>query len=414
MGLNVGFVGCGGFADSFVPLFQRHPLVDQVVLCDLKAERLAEKARKHGVAEAYPSLDEMLRRSNVDSLAVFVPRHLHGPVVLQGLRAGKHVYCAVPTANSVEEVHEIVETVAETRLTYMLGETCIYFPCAMFCRKAYREGRFGTFVYGEAQYYHDITEFFPYYEREEGEHWRRVAGLPPYFYPTHSTAMLLHAVDDHATKVTAMGYRDHRFPDIYGEGQNIWDNPFSNETMLIRLSRGGVGRINEFRCVGTRRPSSYITALYGDKGAYEMASRHHVLQEVRDDGTKSLTDVSAEINSLLFESERDLPDYFQRSLEGKYDGGFSRIHNVTRLPEELRDVKGFQHNGSHPFLVDDFARAATTGKLPPNHVWNAARYMLPGLLGHESALRDGEPMDVPDYGDPPSDWALLDPDGERP
>jgi predicted dehydrogenase len=412
MGISVGFIGCGSFANSFIPLFKLHPLVDKVVLCEKKPDRLAEVAQKHGVSETYTSMDEMFLRSDIDSVAVFVPRHLHGPVVLQSLRAGKNVYCAVPTGNSVEEIHEIVETVKSTRQIYMMGETCIYFPCSMFCRKMHREGRFGTYVYGEAQYYHDITEFFPYYKREEGENWQRVAGLPPYFYPTHSTAMLLHAIDDYATKVSAMGYRDHRFPDIYGEGKNDWDNPFSNETMLIRLSRGGVGRINEFRCVGTRRPSSYITAMYGDKGAYEMASRHHVFQEIHDDGPTTLQDVSAEINSTLFEEERGLPDYYQRSLNAKYDSGFSAIHNVARLPKEFADFRGFQHNGSHQFLVDDFVKAVDTHKLPPNHIWDAARYMLPGLIGHESALRDGELMDVPDFGDPPADWELLDPDSE--
>jgi hypothetical protein len=122
--------------------------------------------------------------------------------------------------------------------------------------------------------------------------------------------------------------------------------------------------------------------------------------------------VSAEINSTLFEEERDQPDYYQRSLNAKYDSGFSAIHNVARLPKEFADFKGFQHNGSHQFLVDDFVKGVTTHKLPPNHIWDAARYMLPGLIGHQSALRDGELMDVPDFGDPPADWALLDPDGE--
>jgi predicted dehydrogenase len=349
----------------------------------------------------------MLLKGDINSVAVFLPRHLHGPTVIQALKSDKHVYCAVPTGNSVEEIQEIVETVKSKRLIYMIGETCYYFPCAMFCRKVYREGRLGEFVYGEAQYYHDISEFIPYYKQEEGSSWRKVAGLPPFYYPTHSTAMLISAVDDYATKVSAMGYRDNGEENIYGKGKNNWDNPFSNETMLLRLSKGGVGRINEFRRVGTRRPSSYITGMYGERGAYEMASRHHVLQELRDDGSPTLSDVSSEINSILFEEERNLPDYFQRSLLPKYDSGFSRIHNVSRLPKEFEEVDGFQHNGSHKFLIDDFVKSVVANKLPPNHAWAAARYMLPGIIGHESAMRDGELMSVPDFGEPPADWELM-------
>lgn len=411
MGIKIAVIGCGSFADSFIPLFQRHPLVEQVVLCDRKPDRLAEKAKKHGVTQTCAAADEVLARRDIDSVAIFVPRHVHGPLVIGALKAGKHVYSAVPTANTVEEIREIVTLVEQTRRIYMIGETCYYFPCAMFCRKALRSGRLGTFVYGEAQYYHDISEFIPYYQREEGERWQRVAGLPPFHYPTHSTAMLISAADDYAVRVVGMGYRDHGSDGIYGPGRNDWDNPFSNETMLVTLSRGGIGRINEFRRIGTRRPSSYITCFYGDKGAYEMASRHHVLQEIHPGAPTTLTDVSAEVNSTLFEQERGLPDYYQRSLNAKYDGGFSRIHNVARLPREFAGLTGFQHNGSHPFLVDDFAKAVTENRLPPNHVWAAARYMLPGLLGHESAMRGSVPLEVPDFGGPPSDWPLLDPDG---
>ena len=35
------------------------------------------------------------------------------------------------------------------------------------------------------------------------------------------------------------------------------------------------------------------------------------------------------------------------------------------------------HNGSHQFLVDDFVRACVSGKIPPNNIYEAARYMNP-------------------------------------
>ena len=62
---------------------------------------------------------------------------------------------------------------------------------------------------------------------------------------------------------------------------------------------------------------------------------------------------------------------------------------------------GNGHYGSHQFLVDDFVTAVASGTLPPNHVWNAARYALPGITAHESARRDGERLEVPDFGDAP-------------
>jgi len=48
--------------------------------------------------------------------------------------------------------------------------------------------------------------------------------------------------------------------------------------------------------------------------------------------------------------------------------------------------------------VDDFVKACVSGEQPPNDVWAAARYALPGIVAHESAERGGELLAVPDRG----------------
>jgi hypothetical protein len=88
---------------------------------------------------------------------------------------------------------------------------------------------------------------------------------------------------------------------------------------------------------------------------------------------------------------------------------FSAIHPVHRLPISFAGLRN-GHLGSHQFLVDDFVKAAHSGKVPPVHVWEAAKYCAPGLVAHESALQDGTMLEIPDFGEPPADWPLLDPD----
>ena len=95
------------------------------------------------------------------------------------------------------------------------------------------------------------------------------------------------------------------------------------------------------------------------------------------------------------------------SISVKYIEGFARIQDRSRLPKKFRNVPNYSHYNSHPFLVDDFVRAVTTGKLPPNNAWDSARYMIPGLIAHESALRNGEVMDIPDLGGAPEDWERV-------
>jgi hypothetical protein len=75
---------------------------------------------------------------------------------------------------------------------------------------------------------------------------------------------------------------------------------------------------------------------------------------------------------------------------------------VDRLPASFK-VPGFPngHMASHQLLIDDFCTAAAFGTLPPVNAWQAARWTIPGLVAHESVLRDGEALAVPDCGDAP-------------
>ncbi|MBO4528044.1 MAG: Gfo/Idh/MocA family oxidoreductase [Victivallales bacterium] len=396
--LNIAFIGCGEFAKNFVPLFKLHPLVEKVYVCDLIAERADEYSKKFSV-EVIASFEEVLKRRDINAVAIFAQRHLHGPLVLQALSAGKHVYSAVPMASEVEQCQAIVAKVAETGLTYMMGETCYYYPSSMLCRYKNQEGFFGKFVYGEAQYHHDISHFPANFRAD-----KRSAGVPPFFYPTHSTAMLLAAADSYCTRVVAFGYEDTEGDGIFEKGVNQWDNVFSNSYSLMKLANGGTARINECRRIGYKAPSSYVSSFYGTKGAYQFSNAQHILTKLTEKGV-DLQDISDDVNPIEMTRHKDEVDFKQKVANHTWQWNmFSPVQKTEydRLPESFKkngSVNG--HMASHQLLVDDFCTAVFFGSMPPVNAWRAARWTIPGLLAHQSALKNGEAMDVPDCGEAP-------------
>ena len=120
-----------------------------------KRERAEEYAARFGV-KIIDSFEEALASDKINSIAIFTQRTKHGSMVIESLKAGKHVYCAVPCAVDIEEIKEIESLVRKTRLTYTMGETGFYRAPAIFCRKEFEKGTFGKFTYGEAHYNHDI------------------------------------------------------------------------------------------------------------------------------------------------------------------------------------------------------------------------------------------------------------------
>ena len=427
MKVRIGFVGYGDFCKDFVNLFNKHPDVDEIAVAELNPEIRKEIKATYPDFRVYESYDDMLEKAtDLNTIGIFTQRHLHGPMVIKALKAGKHVYSAVPIGCTIEEVQEIVKLVEETKLVYMMGETCYYYPAAIYCREKYKEGAFGKFVYGEAQYYHDIREMTEAF-LSNGPQWKRVAGIPPMFYPTHSLSMILPALDSYPVKVSCFGLRDDFPDDIFGEEKNNFKNPFSNETAIFQMSDSSVVRINEFRRVGINKPSTYITCFYGENGSYDCIADQHLFQ------TAPFTDRDGVEHPMHMEYVSDLlmPEAYLDWKNGKTEKynstkykdlewvddqspvsiptieGFAKIHDRRRLPKSFRNVPAYSHFNSHPFLVDDFVRAVVENKLPPNNAWEAAKLMIPGLIAHESALKGGELMDIPHLGDAPAEFERL-------
>ncbi|MFC1712502.1 Gfo/Idh/MocA family protein [Candidatus Poribacteria bacterium] len=404
MSIRIGICGTGAFAQSFIRLFHAHPLVEEVVLADLIPERVEATAKKFGITRTYTSLDDLCE-SDVDAIAILTQRQLHGPQVVQALKAGKHVYSAVPIGQTVEEVKAIVETVEKTNLIYMMGETSYYYPCSIYCRERFRKGDFGQAVYGEAQYFHDMSHFYEPFQRSGGKEWKQVAGIPPMHYPTHSVSMIVSVTGAHATSVSCLGYRDSHEDGIFQVGANLWDNVFSNEVALMEMSDGSSARISEFRRIGCVGKSSVLMSLYGTLGSYE---ENTISQAWATNNRQDLTDLSESLACGKVPVDSSRSDEDSRVLEEFYSG-VSKVHPVKRLPREYAGLPN-GHQGSHHFLADDFVKALATGTLPPNHAWAAARYCIPGLVAHQSAERNGERLAIPDLGEPPEHWRMLDPE----
>lgn len=399
MQIKIGIVGTS-FGAEFIPLFRAHPNVRAVAIADLMDERLQYAQDWHGAMETFHSLDEMLA-SDVDAVCIFTSRWMHAPMAIQALRAGKHVYSAVPAAITLEEISALIETVKTTGQMYMLGETSYYYPAALYCRERFARGDFGRYVHGEAEYLHDMSHgFYDVYMWAHGDAWKKFASFPPMLYPTHTVSMIVSTTNERLTRVSCLGYTDRENDGVFLRDVSAWQNDFSNETALFRTSGGGMARLNEFRRIGwsaNPRATAVRLSLYGTEASYEENGLTKVWNRRDSEEPEDVTDLIVCKEAELREAESAGPN---EELTRDDQIGFAKVHPRERLPKEFAGlING--HEGSHQFLVDDFVRACVTMKLPPNHVWQAARYNAPGIVAHESALRDGESLAIPDFGDPP-------------
>jgi predicted dehydrogenase len=304
-------------------------------------------------------------------------------------------------AISEAEIADIITAVRETGLTYMMGETSYYNPATVFAREKHAQGAFGRVFYAEGDYVHDMDlGFYEAYQYSGGEGWKATASYPPMLYPTHSVGGVLGAIPSYAVSVSCIGVRDTRGDGVFDREVSMFDNDFSNATALFELADGGVMRINELRRVGY--PSQIRESrfrYFGTEASFEQLAHVSVWQD-----KQNLVDVS---DQLATESTLSADDaalgHVAPALRDAFTSGHAAVHQTEteRLPKELSGAPN-GHEGSHHLLVDDFVRAATTGTLPPVNAWVAARFTLPGVIAHQSALQGGVRLPIRDFGDAPT------------
>jgi predicted dehydrogenase len=401
MGLKIGVCGAGLFASSFIPLFKAHPLVEEVCLAEVLPARRAEQAARFGIARTYESLEELCA-SDVDAIALFTQRWLHGPQAVQALRAGKHVYSAVPAAITLDEVAALTRTVEETGLVYMNGETSYYYPSTLYCRERFRRGDFGRFVYGEATYTHDMSHgFYAAYQHSGGDEWKKTASFPPMLYPTHATSMIISVTGQRFTHVACFGQVDQEDDGVFNKNVSLWGNDFSNEVALFRTADGGSARTLELRRIGLPKGNGNRLSLYGTKASFEeqFFAKFWVEGENAEKRIDLWDALACKPVPIHDAGDKGLHD----ALKEDFFAGVSSVHPIHRLPKEFAGLRN-GHQGSHQFLACDFVEACVSGTLPPVHAWEAARYCVPGIVAHESAKRGGELMEIPDFGEPPKGY----------
>ena len=364
--IRVGVVG-GRFGLGFH--FDKHPNVTVEAVSDLIPERRQKLMDTYKCQKSYESLEILLRDPKIEAVALFTPVPDHAQHVMQSLNAGKHVLCAVPAVTTLDEAHQVQETVKRTGLTYMMAETSFYRPQVLSAKKFYKEGLFGNIFSSASVYYHPGLEAL-WFEKGGKPTWRH--GLPPMLYPTHVTAYLVSVTGERLVTVSCNGWGDgSRFLK-----NNPYNNPFWNESASFRTSKGNTffGEVCwKGALVGTERGE-----WHGDKMSYYQEYKGLGDHRVFAGETMGTDDAGFKV------AKPKMEDY--PTVEW---------HKTDLLPEAMRIKTG--HGNSHCFITHEFIDSIINNREPKVNIREALAYTVPGIIAHESAMKDGEQLKIPSF-----------------
>jgi predicted dehydrogenase len=362
--INIAIVGLG-FGAEFIPIYQKHPNANMYAICQRNPDKLEEIGNAFNIEKRYADYDELLKDPNVDAVHINTPIQNHAEQSLKALRAGKHVACTVPMATSVEDCKKIVEAVKETGLTYMMMETVVYSREFLFVKEMYEKGELGRIQFLRASHQQEMGGWPGYWE-----------GLPPMHYATHCVGPVLALVKGEAEYVSCLGSGriDENLIPKYG-------SPFAIETCHIKYRNSDLAAEVTRSLFNTARQYRESFDVYGSKKSFEWTLIEHEESVIHTGETPSKVTIP--------DYAHLLPKEIQHfTTAGVYDSD-DNTH--------LSFIQGSGHGGSHPHLANEFLQALVAERAPYPNASQSANITCVGILAHESAMKGGEIMRLPDF-----------------
>ena len=101
--IRVAFVGCGGMATHYLPVYQNLDYVELAACIDV------------GQVPGLPCFTSDFSRAlapDIDAVVINTPNHLHRPQAIAAIEAGKHVLLQKPVAPTLADA-EAIQAAAE-------------------------------------------------------------------------------------------------------------------------------------------------------------------------------------------------------------------------------------------------------------------------------------------------------------
>ena len=365
--VRVGLIGLG-FGAEFIPIYQAHPKAEVTAICQRSQASLDEIGNKFAIATRYTDFREVLTDPNVDLVHINSPIPDHAPQSIAALKAGKHVMCTVPMATTLDEAREIVGLVRETGLKYMMAETVVYSREYLFIKELYDKGELGRIQYLQASHPQDMQGWPDYWK-----------DMVPMHYATHVVSPLMALVDGMADYVSCFGSGV-----VNDEVARRSGSGFAVESCHIRIKNSDIAAHVWRFLWDTARQYRESIDVYGSKRSFEwelMTGEQPVLHTAKRPEPEIAERVEVPDYAHL------LPKEIRKFTRGIVD------------EDHLSFVQGGGHGGSHPHMVNEIVNALLENRDPFPNVEQSANWTAVGICAHQSAMRGGEIVKVPDFSD---------------
>ncbi len=180
--VNVGVIGLGPWGREIVHTLLKQPEANVHTLCDTYPAMMRRMRRYAPDAKKIENYKEMLADKEVQAVCIATGTHQHKQIVIDALKAGKHVYCEAPMAHTIEDAREIAKVARESYAqVFQTGLNYRSDPQRHFILDFFWSGAAGKTVMSRSQWHKKTSWRYasPNADREKNINWRLNKNLSP-------------------------------------------------------------------------------------------------------------------------------------------------------------------------------------------------------------------------------------------
>lgn len=147
--LRLGVIGLRNIGKNHVRQGLKTEGVKMVAGADLDPDRCKVAKEEFNLAWTTTESDELLSSEDIDGVVLALPNHLHAPMSIKALQAGKHVLVEKPICGRSEDVDGMIKARDESSKILMVGHNQRFSPKVFALRDALRKDSFGKIYHAK-------------------------------------------------------------------------------------------------------------------------------------------------------------------------------------------------------------------------------------------------------------------------
>jgi len=143
--IRIGVVECGGIAQVMhLPYLTAAegggvPGIEVVAVCDVIRRLVEAIGKRYHIEEVYTDHRDMLKKSEIDAVAVLTRHETHAEICIDVMNDGKHVFVEKPLCETIKDAEKIIDTQRRNNVVLQVGYMKRFDPSYLIALKEFKK-----------------------------------------------------------------------------------------------------------------------------------------------------------------------------------------------------------------------------------------------------------------------------------